>query len=329
MKRIFTILLAIFASATLFGQLERTVIVEHFTNTQCGTCAARNPALFSLLDNYPQVLHIAYHPSSPYSSCAFSQHNQPENDERTNFYGIYGSTPRVVLSGEVIGFQNPILNAGQIENALGQTSDFEVMAMQEQNSENEVMVEIKIKRISGSSTNKVLLFAMIAEENVVYAAPNGENSHHNVFRKVLLDDDFTLLNVGDSLVFNESYEIHSAWNEDELFVTLILQKEGGSNEVLQAYATPTLDAGASFISDKEVLSLDGMLYPNPAIDQINLKADAVNDFQRIELYAVTGNLVKTFHQPRSMDVSDIPEGIYMAVLIDKDQQKHVTRIVKQ
>jgi len=329
MKYIFTIIVVAFTAFGSIAQVEKTLLVEHFTNTRCSTCASRNPELFSLLDNYPQVLHIAYHPSSPYSSCAFSMHNPVENDARTNFYNIYGGTPRVVLSGEVIGFQNPILNADQIEAALGQQSDFSVMATQTQTDNDEVQVQTIIKRVSGSGTEKILLFAMIAEKEVNYAAPNGENLHHNVFRKQLLDEDFILNNAGDSLIFNESYNINSAWEADELFITVVLQNETSIDEIYQSYASATLDAGSSFIGDKEILSIDGMLYPNPANDVIHLSEDQQNNFIRAEFYAMTGNLVKSFDQPASMNISELPEGIYMAVLIDERNKQHVTRIVKQ
>jgi len=41
MKYIFTFLFATVMMSTVFSQVEKTVIVEHFTNTRCGTCAAK------------------------------------------------------------------------------------------------------------------------------------------------------------------------------------------------------------------------------------------------------------------------------------------------
>lgn len=329
MKNIFTLFIIALTSLGSIAQVEKTIIVEHFTNTYCSTCASRNPALFSLLEDYPQVLHIAFHPSSPYANCIFSQHNPTENDARTNFYGIYGATPRVVLSGNVIGFQSPILNAGQIEAALGQTSDFMINATQGQTENDEVEVRIVVKRVASSSAGELVLSALIAEKEVDYAAPNGENMHHNVFRKALLVESIESMNVGDSIVYTESYTIHPEWVDEELFITVILQDEETSGEILQSFASATLAAGSSFISDKEILSLDGMLYPNPANDVIHLQSDGQTEFTKAEFYAITGNLVKAFDKPGSMNLSDLPEGIYMAVLTDNDNNQHVTRVIKR
>ena len=329
MKKIYTLIVVAITSLSGIAQVEKTIIVEHFTNTRCSTCASRNPALFSLLDEYPQVLHIAFHPSSPYSSCIFSQHNPLENDARTNFYGIYGGTPRVVLSGEVIGFQSPILNAGQIEAALGKTSDFMIYATQSQTDNDEVEVKVVVKRVSNDTPEELAISALIAEKEVEYAAPNGENLHHNVFRKALLVEDLDLNNVGDSMVYTENYSIHQDWVKEELFITVILQDELNTGEVLQSYASSTLDAGSSFITDKETLSLDGILYPNPTNDVIHLNTQGQDEFIKAEFYAITGNLVKTFDKPTSMNISELPEGIYMAVLTDKESQHHVTRVIKR
>ena len=326
MKNIITLIVIALTSLGSFAQVERTLVVEHFTNTKCSTCASRNPALFDLLDEYPEVLHISYHPSSPYSTCIFSQHNPAENDGRTNFYGIYGGTPRVVLQGEVVGVQNPILNAGQIEAQLGQTSDFMISVSQEQTDASQVNVQLVVKLVSQPSMQSYNLYAIIAEKQINYNAPNGENVHHEVFRKVLLNQAVSLTEVGDSVIINTNYDIDAAWKDEELIVTAMIQ-DNESKAILQAFESDKLDSGSSFIGDDEILSLDGALYPNPATDVLHI-GNTGNTFVRAEFYAITGKLVKSFSDPDGMNISDLPEGIYMAVLIDNQQKRHITRIIK-
>ncbi len=327
MKKIITLLVVGLTTFAGIAQVEKTIVVEHFTNTVCSTCANANPALFSLLDNYSEVLHISYHPSSPYSSCAFNQHNPIENDARTNYYGIYGATPRVVLQGEVVGFQVPILNAGDIEAQLGQTSDFKMNITQEKLENDMVHVSISIKKVSASASQSQKIYAIIAEKEINYAAPNGETLHHEVFRKVLTNQ-FINLTVGDSVMINTSYTIDNSWDEDELIVTGMVQ-DVDNKMILQAFESDKLDSSPSFIRDNEILSLDGVLYPNPATDVIRISSSVQNQFVKAEFYAMTGNIVKSFTDLRSMNISDLPEGIYMTVLTDDDQKKHVTRIVKK
>lgn len=96
------LLLFIGLSSSLFAQVPRNIIVEHFTNTKCSVCASRNPGFQTNLNAHPDVRQISIHPSSPYSTCLLSQQNTVDNDARTNYYGVYGGTPRLVINGTVI-----------------------------------------------------------------------------------------------------------------------------------------------------------------------------------------------------------------------------------
>jgi hypothetical protein len=327
MKQILTFIIILFGSAGLMAQVERTVIVEHFTNSRCGICAAKNPAFYNVLDDFPNVLHIAYHPSSPYSNCIFSAHNPSENDDRTNLYGIYGGTPRAVLQGNVVPVQSPLVSADDIESALGGNSDYMITLSQEQVNENMVDTRIVIKRVSGQG-GQLRLYAVIAEKEVNYAAPNGEDLHHDVFRKVLVDESINLQNINDSIVFEESYNINSEWVGDELFVTAMVQ-DNSNKAILQAAASNTLEAGSNSVDEEKILSADGLLYPNPAFDYVQVSTANQIAFIQADFYAVTGNLVKSFNNPERLNISELPKGIYMVMLTDTQQNKYLGRIVKR
>ena len=59
------------------------------------------------------------------------------------------------------------------------------------------------------------------------------------------------------------------------------------------------------------------LYPNPAIDMINLQED--EDVSQIELYNIVGKKIRTFQHSKgqSHDVSDFNKGIYLVRLLDR------------
>ena len=185
------IVFSLFIGIALFAQVERSVVVEHFTNTRCGICASRNPAFHELLDANPGVIHVSYHPSSPYSSCIFSLHNVSENDARTNFYGVYGGTPRAVLQGEVLAPSNPLVSQEQISDRMGEMSDFSIDIRQSPAGNGDVTVTIKVKRESGSGTENLNLYCALAERSISYNAPNGEDEHRNVFRRKLQEYSIT------------------------------------------------------------------------------------------------------------------------------------------
>jgi len=200
MKKIITLLWILIPGLFLHAQVERAVVVEHFTNTRCGICGSKNPPFYQMLENYPDVIHIAYHPSSPYSNCLFSQHNPGENDARTNFYSIYGGTPRVVVNGNVVSPSTPLLPENVLLDEIGKTTDYSVSIEHSILPDESVRAQITLKQTGGKSAEDLKAYAVLTERLVEYAAPNGENLHHDVFRKVLLDIPVSLSGANDSIV---------------------------------------------------------------------------------------------------------------------------------
>ncbi len=90
MKRILLLsfLISLIAS-DMNAQAKRYIFMEHFTNTYCGICGARNPSFYSLLTKYEgNYHHMTVHPSFPYTACTLYQANKTENSLRANYYAI-------------------------------------------------------------------------------------------------------------------------------------------------------------------------------------------------------------------------------------------------
>jgi hypothetical protein len=325
MKKLFSIAIILFAGLQLWSQQAQTVIVEHFTNSRCSICAARNPALYDLLDDYPDVLHIAYHPSAPYSTCIFSQHNPVENDARTNYYGIYGGTPRVVVQGTVIQPQNPLLMASQIEEKLGQAANYSVSVAQFQNTDQEAEVTIVIKKI-GPSEAALNLYAVIAEKEINYSAPNGETVHHDVFRKVFLDVPVLLANAGDSLILNGSYSIDNEWVANQMYVAVMLQ-DASSKSILHSAASELLSNPQS-ISDERVSIRNDLFVPNPAVNYIRLNNTIDNQITHVELYDLRGQILLSNADVEKIDISGLEAGLYVIIARDAEGFNYSTKLLK-
>ena len=69
-----------------------------------------------------------------------------ENDARTNFYGIFGGTPRVVLNGNVIPAGNPLLSAVDLELASNETTPFDIAIEQFLVGSDSMYAEITISK---------------------------------------------------------------------------------------------------------------------------------------------------------------------------------------
>lgn len=307
-----------------FSQVEKKVIAEHFTNTRCSICASKNPAFFSLLDNNPDVLHIAYHPSSPYPTCIFSQHNVTGNDGRANFYGVYGGTPRVVLNGEVLAPSTPLLSQQQLDPFLDQLSDYSISIRHQKETGNLVAVEITVRKESGSGGANLTLTAQLAESTIAYAAPNGEAEHHNVYRTTLLETAVSISNAGDSVVVAENYTPHPEWQEGEMVVVVLLQ-DSQDKAIVQAgrsgFASPV-----SRVEESTVPA--GSFYPNPVTDVLSFNQALLGEYTKAELYAVYGRKVLESDLRSGLDVRLLPPGAYFLVFHHKTGEVRTAKLLK-
>ena len=309
--------------SSIFSQVEKTVIVEHFTNTKCSICAYKNPDFYDVLDNYPNVLHIAYHPSSPYSACIFSQHNADENDARTNYYGIYGPTPLVVLQGEVLGIQTPMINPEQLENELGQESDFSISIQHILTSENTIEVTILIERVSGSGSEDISFYAVLVEKEVAYNAPNGEDLHHDVFRIVIDEQSISLPDIGSSKTIVKNMVINNDWIPEEMVAIGILQ-DPLSKEVIQSAESTS----ATSLFESNTHEVKVLLYPNPVTNSLFIQPNERERFVSADVYSVLGNKIVQFTDVNKMDMSGLPSGYYFVVLTDKKGNITTSKITK-
>lgn len=311
-------------SVPAVAQVERSVIVEHFTNTRCGICASKNPAFFELLDANPQVIHIAYHPSSPYPTCIFSQHNAAENDARTNFYGIYGGTPRAVLQGEVLSPATPLVSQDQIDGKLGGLSDFTVGVKQESVGNGEVSVTITVKRVSGSGNEDLNLYTALVERSISYNAPNGENEHRNVFRKVLQEYSITLTNANDSVVLEKNYEPHPDWEKEEIIVVAHLQ-DMSNKSILQAAVSDVL---TSVNENDRFVDLSGAIHPNPVSSFLHFSPGTSAKFRSARLFNLFGELLASSDLSNPVDMSAFAPGYYFIVFDDEAGNSYTAKVIR-
>jgi hypothetical protein len=254
--------------------------VEHFTNSRCSICASLNPGFYqNLAAQGPDVVHIAYHPSSPYQTCLFSQQNKVENDARTQFYGVYGSTPKFLINGTLIttstNYNDPAI-FNPFENLTSNWS----LNMNQMRIGDSIEVRTVLKRISAGPETNLVVYGGLAEDTVFYSSPNGENRHYDVFRKALLGNSGQNIpapvQVGDSLVWTSRVGISANWNPERLYSYAIVQ-QSGNRQVLQTQALPPGLGLTTTIHSLQKPSL--RLFPNPALDQLRIELPSESVFE--------------------------------------------------
>jgi len=311
MQKKISLILGLLISSQIFSQSAKTVLIEHFTNTKCSICASRNPGFYSTLASYPQVIHIAFHPSAPYSSCFFSQQNKTENDDRTYFYNTYGSTPDFFLNGKFIPNSNPAITNTTIDTALNQTSPIEVSATEELFGIDSVKARITVRTTGNVGASELLLFAGVAQDTVQYSAGNGEQLHHDVFRKALTKvkgDTIQVPAFNDSLVLYFTYKIQSGWREANLSTIAFVQLTD-TKQVLNATKSYRVISIPSAIGEIEEGSFS--IYPNPVRDVLEIRSQQLDFGLAVMIFDLAGRKVSDFKLSQNrIDISGLAKGIY-------------------
>ncbi|PHR46733.1 MAG: hypothetical protein COA32_09635 [Fluviicola sp.] len=313
MKLFFTLLISGITLTSTAQEVAKTIIVEHYTNTYCSACASRNPGFYTNLNNHPEVLHIAYHPSSPYSACPLSQHNVSENDARTNFYNIYGGTPRLVVQGNVIPPGDDYSSSVLFDPYENQTTPFQLSTSIAQNTSlDSVVVSVTITKTAASVLDSLDLYTAIVEETLNFDASNGENVHHDVFRKSAAGEQPIRIElpeiIGEDTVITFRAIIDDEWNGNELKAISILQDD--QKQVEQANESALISYTASLTKQ----SLENIeLYPNPTTGKVFVKTNS-EMIEHVIIYSITGqeiiNKVVASGQT-TIDLSNENQGVYI------------------
>lgn len=331
MKNLYSILFLCTISLSIYAQTPKATIVEHFTNTVCGICANNNPFLFSNLDNHPDVIHLSYHPSSPYPSCEFNQVDVAANDGRVQHYGQYGSTPKIMVNGTDLYTGSNFSNSQIYEDLAGQTSPFEISVEQLYGVNSPFVSEITIKTTESHSLENLKIYVAISEKTVSYDAPNGENTHYNVFRTAHTSsdgDDISISQVPeDSMSLTYSY-----MSDDGLFIgfdtyeftTTVIIQDANTKEVYQAFQSNT--GFDSSVSIEELNSPFINLYPNPSSDYISID---INEPFEINILDLNGRFIfsESLMPSESINIKSLSTGSYLLEISEGDK-KVVTKFIK-
>ncbi|MCF8449288.1 MAG: T9SS type A sorting domain-containing protein [Taibaiella sp.] len=299
-------------------QIPKRVVAEHFTNTYCSVCASRNPGFYTNLWGRPQVLHIAYHPSAPYAACPLSMHNVAENNARTNYYGIFGGTPRLVIQGGVLSASANYGDASIFAASLGQTTSFDMNVIVEAAGTDSVKTTIVIKKVDASSLSTLELYGALVEDTLFFAAANGEARSYDVFRKALWGTASISVTapaaVGDSVVYTQKSALNTVWSRSRMYAIVMLQD--GTKSMVQAAKSDKLHPAAGMTGP--VTGSVFTVYPNPSNTSIKVGGDLQYPCG-YQLYNIAGKRIKSAildNAASYIDISGYATGQYILKVTD-------------
>jgi hypothetical protein len=109
--------------------------------------------------------------------------------------------------------------------------------------------------------------------------------------------------------------------------------EGSNTNVLRCYNKETIERTAydcnmlMSAEAKTTVNKNFEIYPNPATDQIHI--DNFESSIRFAIYQSTGQKVLDRIENQNIDVSTLPNGLYLLEAIDKDGRRYIQKWEKQ
>lgn len=308
-KRIPFLFLILLLGKFLNAQTEQINLVEHFTNTSCSVCAANNESIYNAIRSNPGTLHISYHPSSPYTNDVFNVQNKQENDSRTKYYQLYGSTPKTVLNGVAIPFNSLSL---ALSNSSSKKSNWRLQLSYSPQVDDSFLLTISIKKLTLDTISSVQLLASLLEDTVFWETFNGEKVHYNVFRKAISQVNGNTISLpiipGDSSFFSWKFKPESAWDFNKLNALVFLQLP--NKQVVQASILPLVSLSNSLPKfNKE--QVKDIVYPNPINNHLVFAATEAQVLQWINANGVVVKSLSNIQANEMLDVSDLQAGIYV------------------
>ena len=315
---------------TVFAQAQKYVLLEHFTNTYCSTCASQNPGFYQTIgvETNKDVHHISIHSSVPYQQCPYYQANKIEQDGRKDYYGLT-STPRVSVNGAALVGAGSVTSA-TITAATAGTSPIELKIAETTGTSRTVTVTFK--NVGTYPSGDYRLYAAVVEKKITFAANNGESTHHNVFRKYLSNGaDIPFNGIPINFTSNTQtvqlfYDVAPSWNAAQTYVLVWVQNES-SNVVLNS--ATRFDAQTS----TEEPSIDAFVQvsPNPTSGKTTISFAEVTP-QYLTIQNAVGQVLETRklinNAPVELDLSSFASGV-LFVKVQSLEGSAIKRIVKQ
>lgn len=188
MKKLLLTIMAFAGITALYAQVQKTPMIEHFTQASCAPCAGQNPILKNTLDTFGEENYVRISHQTSWPGVDPMNANFPEGPEvRRNYYGITG-VPGTSLNGGATDFPNTIVTSSTLNSAAAQTTAYSISATQTWTNPNSLTVNIDVENVTGSPVSSAdKIYVVMVENEITYpSAPgsNGETSFEYVMRQM-------------------------------------------------------------------------------------------------------------------------------------------------
>ena len=241
MKKLLLFIALIAISGNLFAGSPRLGLVEAVTSGNCGPCKPASEHLNAYLDANPnKAVGIIYHSGNGSAEPLYDHNPGILSGRIFNFYvsGSFG-TPMAVANGTRQGSFYDY--EGEINKNSGKTSPISIFVIEDRGANSTELTVIVESDVVVTGNKK--MFMAVCESNIILSPPlnNGESIAHRIARKMIpspspASAQVLNLDPGQRKTFKYTFNHHSDWDMNEIFVVAVVQ-DMGTKEVLQCAET--------------------------------------------------------------------------------------------
>lgn len=173
-----------------FAGVQRNVLLEEWTSSTCGPCAANNPTVDAFISaRFDSLVPIKYHMNwpSPGNDPMYAYNPTQANDRRF-YYGV-NAVPHVIMDG-IVNPSYPYSNPTSLPNAFyprkNAGTPITIDVIDTRLPGDTIQTDISVQVVAPLKTGQYYLRVHAIERKITYATPpgsNGESIFYDVFRK--------------------------------------------------------------------------------------------------------------------------------------------------
>ncbi len=315
MKNLALLTLLITMALTGFGQSQRLVMLEHFTQASCGPCATVNPTIHNImLNNADKMTTINYHTSWPGYDPMYL-HNTADPSAKVSYYGV-NSVPHSVIDGNVYnGHPNGwTTNMSIINNRYAVPSPFTLSVNQQLSPSNDTLFVTMLVEATAPVTGPISAYMAVIEKFIHFnTAPgsNGEKDFYNVLKKLLPTKTGvalpTPMQPGEYVILEYYWVLANVYSLDQLSVVSFIQNPT-TKEIHQAANLMINPMQAVYNNDVESMMITNALpryCQESLIPKIKIRNNGNNDLTNLSIkYQVNNEDIHTYQWTGNMNFLD-------------------------
>lgn len=277
----------------------RNVLLEEWTSSTCGPCAANNPTIVAFVEtNWDDIVAVKYHVGWPApGNDPMYLHNPTQSYDRRYYYGV-NAAPTVIMDGQVYPAY-PYSTPGSLEDAFGQRSPkgspVEVTVTSSRIAIDSIRAEVTVDVLSPLTEGAFYVRVQAIERLIWYTGPNGEPEHYDVFRRSYPGSTGTPLpNVVGTHIFTFDYQINPVWSDTMIYTIAFVQ-----NDLTKEVANAGKSERTHYVvgispSDPPARFALGQNYPNPFNPTTSIAYELATDTRVVlKIYNALGQEVRT------------------------------------